>query len=382
MMIALKLACLGLFCSLLGAPVFAQGYVVYRDLPYDTIPGVDPRLLAVDVYIPKGAAGALPLVAYVHGGYWNAGDKAYVGSKADLCTSNGYAFASVNYRLSPDPPDTAVADAVRHPLHARDLAHALAWLHRNAAAYSIDTSRILLLGHSAGAQLVDIVSSNPRFLEEAGLSLHSIRGTCSLDAGVLDVPWEMYQARNLPVRAIPLLNAFGKDTAMWIDASPLRQIRADRAIPPFLIVHQNTADRVSSSVEFRDSLRANGFIASNFNAAPYDHGEINAYLGDARDTNGMTDSVMAFFARCVGNTLTAFAISTSPGLTCQIYPNPASSSITLKSDAAMNARITDLLGREIWRGRIDGTVTLHAASWNAGVYLLFAGTQVYRISKL
>ena len=248
-------------CTLLSTPLFAQGYIAYRDQAYDTLPGMDPNLLSIDIYMPMGATQPLPTVVYVHGGYWNAGDKAHVGSKADLFTKAGYVFASANYRLSPDPPDTAAVDAVRHPTHARDVAHAIAWLHRNAAPYSIDTARMLLIGHSAGAHLVDIVATNPRFLDEAGLSLHAIRGTCSLDAGVLDVPWELYQARNLPVRSIPLLNAFGKDTALWIDASPLRQVRRDRSIPPFLIVHQNTADRVTSSAAGNiTELREKGFL--------------------------------------------------------------------------------------------------------------------------
>ncbi|MBL0174381.1 MAG: alpha/beta hydrolase [Ignavibacteria bacterium] len=156
----------------LSTPLFAQGYVTYRDQAYDTIPGVDPKLLRLDVYVPTGATHSLPTVMYVHGGYWNVGDKSAVGVKPALFTSKGYVFVSVNYRLSPDPPDTAAVDAVRHPTHARDVAKAIRTLYDNARQFHGDTSRFLLIGHSAGAHLVDIVSTNPRFLEEAGLSLH------------------------------------------------------------------------------------------------------------------------------------------------------------------------------------------------------------------
>lgn len=54
----MKLARLSRFlflCVLFSTPLFAQGYIAYRDLPYDSIPGVDPRFLALDLYLPDGA---------------------------------------------------------------------------------------------------------------------------------------------------------------------------------------------------------------------------------------------------------------------------------------------------------------------------------------
>ncbi|MBL0174376.1 MAG: serine hydrolase [Ignavibacteria bacterium] len=64
-----------------------------------------------------------------------------------------------------------------------------------------------------------------------------------------------------------------------------------------------------------------------------------------------------------------------------IYPNPSRSLFTIRAAVPTDARITDILGRELWRGRIEGTWTVDAASWSAGVYLLFAGKRTYRVAR-
>jgi hypothetical protein len=53
-----------------------------------------------------------------------------------------------------------------------------------------------------------------------------------------------------------------------------------------------------------------------------------------------------------------------------VFPNPAISMFTIKSEMPSTAIITDLLGREMWQGRIDRTTRLNTAAWNRGVYLL------------
>jgi D-alanyl-D-alanine carboxypeptidase len=64
-----------------------------------------------------------------------------------------------------------------------------------------------------------------------------------------------------------------------------------------------------------------------------------------------------------------------------IYPNPSRSLFTIQAANPMDARITDILGREMWRGRIDGSVTINAARWAPAVYLLCAGNRAYRVAK-
>ena len=79
----------------LAAEVRAQE--VRRDVPYAD--KADEQQV-LDVYAPKGAKG-LPVVFWIHGGGWQAGDKADVQVKPQAFTDKGFVFVSTNYRLLP-----------------------------------------------------------------------------------------------------------------------------------------------------------------------------------------------------------------------------------------------------------------------------------------
>ena len=68
---------------------YNQHYTLHQNLPYDTISGVSPNLLSLDIYEPLNVNDLRPVMIYVHGGSWKGGNKTNVGSKADLFTSNG-----------------------------------------------------------------------------------------------------------------------------------------------------------------------------------------------------------------------------------------------------------------------------------------------------
>src|SRR4051794_40754385 len=79
------------------ADALPAGVRVVRDIMYGEAPG-NSNLL--DLYLPKDASpSALPLVVYIHGGGWRAGDKAPC-PHAAFMGQQGYAFASINYRFS------------------------------------------------------------------------------------------------------------------------------------------------------------------------------------------------------------------------------------------------------------------------------------------
>jgi D-alanyl-D-alanine carboxypeptidase len=65
-----------------------------------------------------------------------------------------------------------------------------------------------------------------------------------------------------------------------------------------------------------------------------------------------------------------------------LYPNPFFSLFSVLAPIPTEVRITDILGREVWRGRIDGSVTIDAARWTPGVYLVFAGKRTFRVVKM
>jgi arylformamidase len=81
----------GLFASA------ARAQTIHRDIPYA---GVDDKNRMLDVYSPADAKN-LPVVFWIHGGGWQAGDKSQVKLKPQAFMDKGFVFVSVNYRLLP-----------------------------------------------------------------------------------------------------------------------------------------------------------------------------------------------------------------------------------------------------------------------------------------
>ena len=180
--------------GLSGLTARADAAIVQRDLSYDIdSPPSDPNLNALDLYVPDGAqpSDSRPVVVYVHGGAWRTGDKAsQIADKVTLFTGAGYVFASVNYRLSPRDPTVLDPARIKFPDQPDDVGEAIGWLDRNVEAYGGDPGRMLLIGHSAGAHLVSLVSTDPSYVGSFGVEPWQLIGTVSLDTDAFDIASE------------------------------------------------------------------------------------------------------------------------------------------------------------------------------------------------
>lgn len=128
---------------------------VTRDIPY--IADAGPRQ-TLDLYLPATTGAAeyplvVPLVVWIHGGGWRQGDKEAV--RVDYLLSEGYAIASLNYRLT--------GDAI-FPAQIQDVNAALGFLWDHAGEYHLDQDRFVVGGASAGAHLATLagLSANDR----------------------------------------------------------------------------------------------------------------------------------------------------------------------------------------------------------------------------
>src|SRR5262249_39569432 len=139
-----------------GADALAQE--AKRDIPY-VEKGHERQVL--DVYTPKDAKN-LPVVFWIHGGGWQAGDKKEVQLKPKVFTEKGFVFVSTNYRLLPD---------VDMGTLIRDVAKAVRWTSDHIAEFGGDPKRLFIMGHSAGAQLAAILCTDDRYLKAEQLSL-------------------------------------------------------------------------------------------------------------------------------------------------------------------------------------------------------------------
>jgi acetyl esterase/lipase len=248
----------------------------------------------LDLYVPVRAArcGAAPLVVYVHGGGFVEGDKANkIGDKVALFTGEGWGFASLNYRLV-GAAGVGTTDG-RYSAPERDIAAAIGYLVRQAASYDLDPRHVMLLGHSAGAFLVALESTDGSFLQGARLGLRSIVCTAPLDT-TYDIPTQI--ARGGTEERM-YRNAFGDDPSVWVKASPMRQVAPDKGIPQFHIVTRGGAARIAQSQEFGARLDDAGVAADVQVVRGLTHNEVNEAVGQPGDPF-VTPPLMQFFRRC------------------------------------------------------------------------------------
>ncbi|HNQ89922.1 MAG TPA: alpha-L-fucosidase [Verrucomicrobiota bacterium] len=144
-------ACLPAFgaIALTQPPGFRQsslpeGATAHRDLAY--VPSGHERQ-KLDLYLPKDGTN-LPLIINIHGGAFKMGSKEQ-GVPLDYL-AQGYAIASINYRLS--------QHAV-FPAQIEDCKAAVRWLRAHAGEYRLDPHRFAAWGASAGGHLAAMLGT-------------------------------------------------------------------------------------------------------------------------------------------------------------------------------------------------------------------------------
>jgi acetyl esterase/lipase len=259
-----------------------------RDIAF----GADP-LQHLSFWAPSGRSnGPAPLVLFIHGGGWKRGDMENATGKAKVAhyPGEGYAFASVNYRLVPQ----ATVEQ-----QAADVANAVKWVIGHAGELGIDPRRIVLMGHSAGAHLVALVGTDPHYLDAVGLGEDAIAGVIPIDGAAYDVPRQLQIGNSIMGQTYE--QAFGTDPARQRALSPTFQAEAPNA-PAFLILHVQRPDGIEQSRALADALRRGGTsvqIDDFPGTGLRGHMVINRSLGDPAypATKVVDDWLKARFAR-------------------------------------------------------------------------------------
>ena len=106
---------------------------------------------ALDIFpAVNGAKAGAPVLVFIHGGYWRSLDKADFSFIAPALNAAGATVVLPNYALCP-------AVGIEHI--ALQMARALAWVWRHAAQHGGDSTRIGVVGHSAGGHLATMLLS-------------------------------------------------------------------------------------------------------------------------------------------------------------------------------------------------------------------------------
>jgi acetyl esterase/lipase len=226
--------------------IFPEGTVNHSNIPYagDTL-----RSHLLDVYLPPGAYGRVPLLVWIHGGAWMVNDKysdmGYMKNTIKAFIDSGYALASIDYRYS---------TAAVFPAQVQDCNLALEYLYEHADQYKIDRNRIALIGFSAGGHLASLVAlsrNNNVKAFYAGASKPKFAISCVLD---FYGPSDLIAISGNPDTS---LNNAGNPVAILIGAMPIdRPDLAKRASPvtyidkndpPFFIVQGEKDESVPNT---------------------------------------------------------------------------------------------------------------------------------------
>lgn len=237
----------------------APGVERIGDLAY----GADPAQ-RLDVYMPATSLHDAPVIVMVHGGGWKLGDKrmaAVVENKLARWVPRGFVLVSVGYRMLPQ------ADV---PTQAADVARAVAYVQDHAAQWGGDGRQLILMGHSAGAHLVSLLTSSPQLGREHGVQ--PWLGTIALDSAAFNVETIMRE------RHYGLYDeAFGADPLLWRAVSPFAQLGG--AAPPLLAVC--SSQRATSCDQAQAYVQKTIGFGNRAQVWPENlsHRDINAQLG-------------------------------------------------------------------------------------------------------
>lgn len=249
---------------LLSAPVVATEPKIERDLHYTDSKN---SRQTIDVYTPAEGQNH-PIFFWIHGGGWQVGDKAEVNNKPRALTEKGLVLVSINYRLLPEATIGQMA---------QDVAKAIRWTCDHAARFHADPRRILIGGHSAGAQLAALVATDESYLGGEGLPLSIVKGCIPVDGDTYDVPLQI--ATEPAKSAESHAKKFGSPE-MQRKLSPVTHVGGGKNIPPFLILY--VADNPLTGAQAKrlaKALEDAGISAKLVGGEGKTHGTINADLG-------------------------------------------------------------------------------------------------------
>ena len=251
----------------------AEAQTTKRDSPYAQ-PATERQIL--DVYAPANAKN-LPVVFWIHGGGWTGGDKSSVSHKPRVFMERGFVFVSTNYRLWPK---------VEMGTLIGDVAKAVGWVHEHIAEYGGDPRRILIGGHSAGAQLAAILCTDQRHLQAEGVSFDVLKGCIPVDGDTFDIPAiiEVAETRQRAHGFPPPKDGhrvkFGNDPAKDRDFSAVTHIAKGKGIPPFLILYvAHHPDNTAQARRLGAALKEAGVPVRLFGATDTHHVKLNDNLG-------------------------------------------------------------------------------------------------------
>ena len=151
-------------------------FIVEKDIPY-----FDNDACRLDTYHLEKADGKYPVMFYIHGGGFVAGDKYHRRAVSEWYAMQGFFVVNVNYGVCPTH---------KFPAPLQHLVYALNWVGENADKYNLDLDKIVVAGDSAGAYystaLISVAESK-ELQNKIGVSTDLHFAGAYLNCGIYDI---------------------------------------------------------------------------------------------------------------------------------------------------------------------------------------------------
>lgn len=240
-------------CSMPALPAEEQVLAVENEIYARP---TDKENVAFDFYRPVQSTDS-PLVIFIHGGGWSAGDKESFRDEARRMTSLGYASATLQYRL------VKVLEN-RFPAAVEDVRCAVRYLRRNAARLGFNPQRIGAVGTSAGGHLSAMLGTAEFSQGLDGDFCEAMDESPGVQSAVsYYAPLDLTSSEGMSLAAKTMLFNF---LGFWPELFPARAALASpkshihNQTPPMHLVHGDQDDLVPvrSSREFTEALALAG----------------------------------------------------------------------------------------------------------------------------
>lgn len=208
-----------------------------------------------------GADPDSPLLVYIHGGYWQRGDKSIYGFVAEPFVKHGVAVAIINYNLCP---------AVRIGEIAPQVCRALAWLWQSGPDHGYSREQIHVMGHSAGGHLAAMVMTTHWPGIDASLPADLVKSTIPI-SGL----YELEPLVHTSINGEPKMNLEEARTE-----SPL-SLQIATSAPQLVVVGGSETDEFHRQADlYCETFGSDGRVMERYTEPEVDHFDVLNRLAD------------------------------------------------------------------------------------------------------
>jgi pectinesterase len=230
---------------------------------------IGERKLQIDVFHPAFKRNEKKIaIMIVHGGGWRSGNKTQHHALAQKLATMGYVCFTPEYRLSTE---------ALYPAAVHDLKAALRWIHKQADKYQVDTTKIAVMGFSAGGQLAALIgtTNGKKAFEGENCQLEfasDVQAIIDLDGTLSFVHPESGEGDDSKkTSAATYWFGYSKkeNFQLWEQASPLTHV--SKHTPPTLFINSSVDRMHAGRDDFMKALKENNIFTDvkTFDDAPH-----------------------------------------------------------------------------------------------------------------